>query len=254
MKSFIYPFDSLNPDLGDRGSSGLLAAINVNPVSGMYCPGPSVQQIREFATSGPTAINNQIVAMYPHDELIFTACRTGQKLYGGDVYGITMNEEEYEVTPTSGWDSTPASNEWNYAFASYGDTLVAAAPDNKLVYMSASAFRTSPTTENFEFESTFGSGKVSGSFSPEAKHIVTHGGHLVAAGITVDSDWNSLTAGTYDYLVWWSGFDDPLSFGSYAFTPEVLGSDYKFLYDTPGGITGMVSAGDYLFVFKDNYI
>lgn len=248
MPSLLYKFDKLDPDQGDRGDSGAGFLINMNPISGIYTPGPSMQRIRAVTLNGGGALDGEVCGFHCHEEIGFLSlddATTRISLYAGDIYGTIQTDDEYDVTPATGWTNNGTGG--THQFCSYGDRVFAAITGNKIVNINVVTFKSTPTT-NFVFPTP-----TAGGYNPEARFITSHGGHLVAAGITFASSWNGLS-GTNGSMVWWSGFDNPESFGSYAFTPNILGSDYKFLYDTPGDITAMASNGDYLFVFKQNSI
>lgn len=58
----------------------------------------------------------------------------------------------------------------------------------------------------------------------------------------------------YEYLVWISGTDLPEGYGDPQVAPTITGSDYRYLFDGLGKITGVIDGGDCFFVFKSGSI
>lgn len=58
----------------------------------------------------------------------------------------------------------------------------------------------------------------------------------------------------YEYLVWISGTDLPEGYGDPQVAPQITGSDYRYLFDGIGTITGSIDGGDCFFVFKSGSI
>jgi hypothetical protein len=59
---------------------------------------------------------------------------------------------------------------------------------------------------------------------------------------------------SYEYLVWISGTDLPEGYGDPQVAPQIVGSDYRYLFDGLGKITGVIDGGDCFFVFKSGSI
>jgi len=91
--------------------------------------------------------------------------------------------------------------------------------------------------------------------NPAAKYIIAHKGHVIIANIDLRAGaYGAIAADYHPDLVWWSATDNGVAFGSPADSPALLGTDYKFLYDGDGPITGMVAAADAFFVFKERAV
>lgn len=70
--------------------------------------------------------------------------------------------------------------------------------------------------------------------------------------VTVTVTSHQYPSGFVDqYLVWWSGTDDPEGYGNEAVAPEIIGSSNQPLLDGLGKVTGVVDGGDCFFVFKE---
>jgi len=75
----------------------------------------------------------------------------------------------------------------------------------------------------------------------------------VARTVTITSHQFGM-GDTYDHLIWISGTDLPEGYGDPQVAPQILGSDYRYLFDGIGTITGVIDGGDCFFVFKSGSI
>lgn len=75
----------------------------------------------------------------------------------------------------------------------------------------------------------------------------------VARTVTISSHQFALGE-QYEYLIWISGTDLPEGYGDPQVAPQIPGSDYRYLFDGIGTITGVIDGGDCFFVFKSGSI
>jgi hypothetical protein len=75
----------------------------------------------------------------------------------------------------------------------------------------------------------------------------------VARTVTITSHQFALNE-QYEYLVWISGTDLPEGYGDPQVAPQIPGSDYRYLFDGIGTITGIADGGDCFFVFKSGSV
>lgn len=97
--------------------------------------------------------------------------------------------------------------------------------------------------------------------NPRAATICTYKNHVVLGNITVNeagpaTGYGALLNGTYPSLIWWSGTDLPMYFGSPAEgdSPAVLGTDYRQTFDGDGEIVKLVATDSCVIIFKSQSI
>lgn len=71
--------------------------------------------------------------------------------------------------------------------------------------------------------------------------------------VTIESHQFGL-GDTYEHLLWISGTDLPEGYGDPQVAPQITGSDYRYLFDGLGTISGVIDGGDCFFVFKTGSI
>lgn len=75
----------------------------------------------------------------------------------------------------------------------------------------------------------------------------------LATTVTINT-YQFATGETYEHLLWISGTDLPTGYGDPQVSPQIIGSDYRYLFDGLGKITGIIDGGDCFFVFKSGSI
>lgn len=79
-------------------------------------------------------------------------------------------------------------------------------------------------------------------------------GDLPLASTVTITSYQFATTETYPHLLWISGTDLPEGYGDPQVAPQIVGSDYRYLFDGSGVITGIIDGGDCFFVFKSGSI
>ncbi len=79
-------------------------------------------------------------------------------------------------------------------------------------------------------------------------------GDLPLASTVTITSYQFATTETYPHLLWISGTDLPEGYGDPQVSPQIVGSDYRYLFDGSGVITGIIDGGDCFFVFKSGSI
>ena len=253
-KSFLYPIDKLDPDNNWHKPEGMGFCTNLVPIAGIYHPGPYVQKVANLMV-GATPVDGAIVGAHFHWKILLFAVSGGADS-GYKIYGIPYGSGSgtcTDVTPASGW-SEGGGNEaittaWGVQFCTFGNNVYATNGISNMI------------VEDFPFDTFSVGGKQFAAITPAGsganpvgKTIESHKGHLIAGNIYMASGWNSIGSGTHESLVWWSAFDQAETFGSFLDTPQYKGTGYKYLYDTSGPIVKILSAGDIIYVFKENSI
>lgn len=265
-QKFVYTTGAMSPDQGWLGNSGWGYVNNFMPVSGGYSPGPYLKYIDylyDDRLEGLSVYGEWLGGIvYADSSGMMLHYAVGGGLSGYRIYSHKIiphygNSETLfpggeATSPASGWsDPTPANQTiqdtfgvqfcvfGNYVYATNGVDKIHRILGNSQTFLGYTAITSS-------------TGSVD---NLRARLIRSHGGHLIAANISLPTTGHGLvSAGDHPNLVWWSAFDQPMVFGSISTTPQYKGTDFKFLYDTPGGITALVPAGDVIFVFKEKAI
>jgi len=259
-KSFLYDIGEYNPDAGWAGNSGIGWLNNMNPAGGVYNPGPAIAQPwgvfwRDIGSQlfyDGEYMGGIIVPTPGSDHPTYIYALAGGT-YGYKIerkfvkYSDGGIENGEDITPASGWSQGTGHQEiidtWGVQFTTFGVNVFCTdgiSGLHKYDWTAASNF----TIAAFDAESA----------DPIPKVIASHGGHMILGNINLPTNYTGINSGEYPNLLWWSEFDGPENYGTLLAAPQFKGSDYKFLYDTPGGIIQIVPAGDVVFVFKEKAI
>jgi hypothetical protein len=233
MPVITVPFNEFLPDQGYYGNPGLVHADNVAPIG---ATGFAPMRKRTLSTSAPgrttTGCYLAGVGLLPKSPPeIFTGDRVTAGT--GKLYRWTYGSNVWtgaDVTRTSGGDYTVQTEGWY--FLAYGNDMLAVCGngDEPQRFVSGAANFTKmadPTGVNLD---------------PRSKYIGVIGLHILLANCYE-------SAVTYPNRVWWSGTDDPSTFGL-ATTHPSQRTGYQDLNDEYGEITGCVGGADYAYVFK----
>lgn len=228
------PFNEFLPDQGYYGNPGLVNADNVAPVG---ATGFAPMRKRTLSASAPgrsTAgcylAGAGLLPKSPPE--IFTGDRvtagTGKLYrwtYGSDVWTGA------DVTRAAGGDYTVQTE--GYYFLAYGNDIITVMGhgDDPQRFISGGTGKftkmADPTGDNLD---------------PRAKYIGVIGLHVLLANC-----YESAVA--YPNRVWWSGTDDPTTFGLATTHPSER-TGFQDLNDEYGEITGCVGGADYAYAFK----
>lgn len=241
----VLEFGDFSPDGGAVNNSGLWFCRNAIKLSDDYESFP----VLFSKGAGPNSGADAPLGIHYHikregkDPLVFWG--TSTKLYVGE-------DDSSSITWYDASASSYTTTEWS--FASFGPTVIATNGTDALqgytvddTFDNADNFAallvtTSPTTANIK-----------------PKHLCVYKNHVFAANITMAADWPASSPqfanGTlYPELVWWSDTDNATRFGDLTNSPTLKNSGWFLLYDGQGEITGMASALDTLYVFKERAI
>lgn len=232
------------PDLGEWEHDGIYKAYNAVNVSGKWHPSPGFIPIEDVETvSQPISDLRGLWLHYPN---------TGtEDLYIGYCSGVNLRIASIASGTTYDAGTTLAGTPDTTSgcqMTSYG---------NYIYYASGHAYDIARATHN-----SMSAGVVvytsPDSYQPRPKYIATIKNHLLLANMKFGSvpSGAPFSVGTaYPELVMWSATDNPLRFGDPSTTPSatLIGSDYQYLFDEGGPITGMIG-GDYAFIFKSGTI
>lgn len=177
-----------------------------------------------------------------------------KKDYTTFVEYYATNSDVFEVGVGSRL-SGQAASAYGPKFAAFGPTLYVTNGMNSTaadrIHKSTGGAFTPVTTQ------TDSTGATSADIRP--KFLIAFKNQLVAANITVANTFASTTtqtipAGTYKHLVWWSCPENVEAFGSELGTPTFYNTGYQPIFDESIEITGLCAGEDAFFVFKEHGI
>lgn len=251
-QAYFYKIGELSPDSGWLGTEGLGYCNNLVPVAGGYSPGPAMMFFKSPERVSTDPLDGEILGGIVDTDttkanlyLAMSGGTDGYCVKKIDLTSSSVSPLADDLTPASGWSQGTGNDTiietWGVQFAIFGS----------YVYMTdgiSGLFRSNGTAD-FTIISP-----ATGGVAPVPKVIASFGGHLICGDIYLSSPHGGVPSGRSGSLLWWSAFDDPQTYGSLATTPQHKGTDYKFLYDTPGNVVKIVPAGDVVFAFKEKAI
>ena len=210
-----YPLDQWAPDLGDLGEGHLTVCQHVLPVDGGWVPDPEV-----IATTG---LPSQVLGAHVHES------NGASTLYVGTATGLYRVDAPNALDMTR--ESEPyASTSWD--FASYGDAVIAVAPEEPPQILRSGGFR-------------FEDGPNPDYEQPHARFVEILGNRAVLGVISNTSYAEEVDTS----MLALSATDDISVFGTPE-KPKGKRSGNVPVNDDAGGITGLSGGMDFGYVFK----
>lgn len=246
------PFGEWLPDLGEFNNEGLYKVRGAVNSSGRWVPGP---------VNVGTEITGAAAATYAFADIggfhLHTPTSDGRDLWmyvgvDDDILRSTTANTLVTQRATAAGLANDFDTTSGWQFTSFGNAVYAAmfnAATGNGYFMRAST----PST-NF---ATFVAATNPTTYSPIPRFVSYIKGHLLIAGVEMQTTLGEFTAGTfYPNLLMWSATDGlndgPTRWGDELTVnyPETVGSSYQMLDDDFGPITGLCGGMDYAYIFK----
>jgi hypothetical protein len=255
-ETMFYSYGELDPDRGWIGNEGIGYSNNLMPVTGGYSLGPYMEKISDlrYDDGDEVGVDGEYLGgityssgdkLYLH--IAVAGGEIGYKVFSKEVTHVTAADLMSDVTP-GGWSQGSGNSDqierWGVQFCIFGTNVYMTDGISGLFYKEAGN----------DIDPFIASVASDGAANPIPKVLAAHGGHLILGDIEISSPHGGVPSGRSSNLLWWSAFDNPQTFGSVSTTPQYKATDYKFLYDTPGGVIKIVPAGDVVFAFKEKAI
>lgn len=256
-KTMFYRMGELDPDKSWIGNSGIGYANNFMPITGGYSPGPGLELLHHLTIEVdevPVTVDGEFMGGIVYSNgldlnIVFAVSggSLGYKVYAKEIISEPSYSPVFDVTPV-GWDQGSGNGDiidkWGVQFTVFGADI----------YMTDGISGIFKKNADNAADTFIAISPSSGGVAPIPKVLAAHGGHLLVGDVELAAPHGSIPSGRSPNLIWYSKFDDAQTFGSILTTPQHKGTEFKFLYDTPGGITKIVPAGDVVFVFKEKAI
>lgn len=263
MPAVTVPIAAWKPDAGEYSppSDGMLCIENLAPSPTGYdrqyhfAPNTTVNPAQDVRT-GAGMINKPVkcVAYTYHSassttrvtevrEFIFTGA--AQQLFVG--YNGAANFDDVSRAVGGPYTAVVPEDGGDWVFSRMGNFVLAANGVDPLQIFDMSAYTGAGTADFANITAPAGAVQV------RPRFVCAHKTNLFAANVYFNALWDGNNGVVNDILMWSDDYS-PQDFGSADATPSLLGTGWIYIRDDHGGITGLASTAETLYVFKEDAI